>query len=155
MTSGAFYGHFNSKAEAFCAAVVSGLQELREGINSLQANSGEKWLDVFTQFYLGPKRTCDLAESCALQSLSTEVSRADVEIKTAYEVELVRIAESVAAGLPDVSQNNEKAWAVLALLVGGTTMARAVENQAVAETIVDAVKNAVLALTTEDTKTVG
>ena len=42
VTSGAFYGHFPSKAEAFKAAAVAGLVQLREGVESLQASEGRR-----------------------------------------------------------------------------------------------------------------
>ena len=45
VTHGAFYGHFRSKAEAFNAAVVAGLQELRAGIEALRDEYGVGWLD--------------------------------------------------------------------------------------------------------------
>src|SRR2546425_2773958 len=37
VTSGAFYGHFPSKAEAFKAAAVAGLVELRQGTRILES----------------------------------------------------------------------------------------------------------------------
>jgi AcrR family transcriptional regulator len=77
VTSGAFYGHFPSKAEAFKAAAVAGLVQLRDGVESLQASEGSAWLEKFVDFYLSVRRTCDLGESCALQSLTPEVTRAD------------------------------------------------------------------------------
>src|SRR5689334_1333056 len=75
VTSGAFYAHFKSKADAFREAVVIGLEELRRGIDDTRARLGGRWRDAFVDFYLGDRRTCDLAESCALQSLSSEVAR--------------------------------------------------------------------------------
>jgi AcrR family transcriptional regulator len=40
VTSGAFYGHFPSKADAFTASALAGLVELREGIERLRAKAG-------------------------------------------------------------------------------------------------------------------
>src|SRR6478752_7680018 len=70
VTSGAFYGHFPSKAEAFKAASVSGLAELREAIEGLRAHDGDAWLENFVDFYMSVRRTCELGDSCALQSLT-------------------------------------------------------------------------------------
>src|SRR5882724_7437148 len=64
VTSGAFYGHFPSKAEAFKAAAVAGLVQLREGVEHLRAKEGDAWLEKFADFYMGARRTCDLGESC-------------------------------------------------------------------------------------------
>src|SRR5260370_27638061 len=120
VTSGAFYGHFPSKAEAFKAAAVAGLVELREAIESLQANEGAAWLEKFVDFYLNVRRTCDLGESCALQSLTPEVARADHDTSAAYEAELVRVVEAVAQGLSNgtLSARRKPAWAIMSMLSG-------------------------------------
>ena len=88
VTSGAFYGHFPSKAEAFKAAALVGLVELREGVEHLRATEGDAWLEKFADFYMSIRRTCDLGESCALQSMTPEVARADRDTKAAYEAEV-------------------------------------------------------------------
>jgi TetR/AcrR family transcriptional regulator, transcriptional repressor for nem operon len=148
VTSGAFYGHFGSKTEAFRTAVSTGLQELHAGIKELQAHKGKRWIGAFAKFYLSTKRTCDLAESCALQSLSSEVARSDPETKDAYERELLEIAETIAAGLSEEEKRDDRAWALLALLSGGVTLARAVNDPELSERIARAVTNAVKTITT-------
>ena len=90
VTSGAFYGHFPSKADAFKAAAVAGLVQLREAVEDLRANEGDAWLEKFVDFYMSVRRTCDLGESCALQSLTPEVARADRDTKAAYEAEIAK-----------------------------------------------------------------
>src|SRR6478736_6354148 len=60
VTSGAFYGHFPSKADAFQAAAVAGLVELREAVEAFRAKEGERWLAKFSDFYMSLKRTCEL-----------------------------------------------------------------------------------------------
>jgi AcrR family transcriptional regulator len=77
VTSGAFYGYFPSKEAAFKEAVTVGIDDLRSGVERLQAEHGAGWLEVFIDFYLGHRRTCELGETCALQSLTPEVVRAD------------------------------------------------------------------------------
>ena len=149
VTSGAFYGHFPSKAEAFKAAAVAGLVQLREAIEELRAKEGEGWLSTFVDFYMSVRRTCDLADSCALQSLTPEVARADRGTRTAYEAELVRVAEAVAAGLPNrpLAARRQIAWAILALLSGGVSMARSAADAKTGAQIAASIKGAVMTLT--------
>lgn len=149
VTNGAFYGHFRSKSEAFQTVVLAGLEELRLGIAGLKESRGKRWLKTFVGFYLGQKRTCEIGESCALPSLSPEVIRADVETRVAYEAELNRIIEEIASGLPDrtAAERDDKAIALLALLSGGVTMARAVSDPELAERIAGAVGKMALKLT--------
>ena len=147
VTSGAFYGHFSSKADAFQAAAVAGLVELREAIETLRTKEGDRWLGKFAEFYMGFKRTCDLKDSCALQSLTPEVARAGKETKSAYEAEMLRLIEAIAEGLlkgPLVARR-KTSWAILALLSGGVTLARASHEAKVGAQIASAVTMAVIA----------
>jgi AcrR family transcriptional regulator len=148
VTNGAFYGHFKSKGEAFRAAVQTGLEELRLGISNLKAQKGKGWLAAFVSYYLGPKLTCALGQSCALPSLSPDVIRADADTRAAYEVELHRLIEEVASGLTGNSAitREENAIALLALLSGGVTMARAVSDPALSMRIVEALERKVGAI---------
>jgi TetR/AcrR family transcriptional regulator, transcriptional repressor for nem operon len=149
VTSGAFYGHFPSKAEAFKAAAVAGLVQLREAIEDLRANDGDAWLEKFVDFYLSVRRTCDLAESCALQSLTPEVARANQDTKAAYEAELLKLVEAVAEGLPSGTRSARRrtAWAILAILSGGVSIARSAADPRIGSQIAAGAKGAVLALT--------
>jgi len=149
VTSGAFYGHFPSKAEAFKAAAVAGLVQLREAIEDLRAREGEDWLATFVDFYMSVRRTCDLSESCALQSLTPEVARADHGTRTAYEAELLKVAEAVAQGLPNgpLPARRKTAWAILAMLSGGVSLARSAADPRTGAQIAAGIKSAVMALT--------
>jgi TetR/AcrR family transcriptional regulator, transcriptional repressor for nem operon len=149
VTSGAFYGHFPSKAEAFKAASVAGLVQLRDAIEDLRAKQGEAWLENFVDFYLSVRRTCDPGESCALQSLTPEVARADHDTKAAFEAELVRVVEAVAEGLPDgaLPARRKTAWAILSILSGGVSIARSAADPKTGSQIAAAIKAAIIALT--------
>jgi AcrR family transcriptional regulator len=148
VTSGAFYGHFASKGDAFEAAALAGLVELREAIERFQAEGGPGWVGRFVDFYLSTKRTCELGESCALQSLTPEVARAERGTRVAYEAELLRVVEAAAAGLPGKAPaaRRKLAWAILAALSGGVTLARAAEDAKVGVQIAAALKATIDAL---------
>lgn len=147
VTSGAFYAHFKSKADAFREAVTLGLQDLRRGIEQTRELLGSRWRAAFIDFYLGDRRTCELADSCALQSLSSEVARAGDGARQAFETELRAIIDAVAAGLEGKPRaRREEATALLALLVGGVTLARAVQDPVVSNEIASAVRKAAIGL---------
>jgi len=141
VTSGAFYGHFRSKADAFRAVVKAGLERLYEGVKNSRERRGSDWLAHFAAFYLGVKHRRDIAGGCALPILSSEVGRADPETRAVFEGELARIATLVSEGLPGPG-GKEKAWPVLALLAGGTMLSRGVEDAAMAAEISKAVTTA-------------
>lgn len=140
LTSGAFYVHFGSKADAFREAVVDGLEQLRAAIRDLQDARGPAWWPTFVRFYLGERRRCDLAESCALQSLSPEMARADAASRERYGAKLGEIAEAIAAGpdSPGKPADTDAALVALSLLAGAVTLARAVADPALADRIAEA-----------------
>ncbi|PPD15859.1 MAG: TetR family transcriptional regulator [Methylobacterium sp.] len=144
VTSGAFYANFKSKAAAFREVVATGLDELRDGILMMRGRFGTHWREKFVDFYLGERRTCDLAESCALQSLTNEVARADPDIRAIYEEKLRAIIDSTADGLAGdtVRSRRDESIALLALLIGGVSLARGVNDEALGNEIAKAVREA-------------
>jgi TetR/AcrR family transcriptional regulator, transcriptional repressor for nem operon len=148
VTNGAFYGHFKSKSEAFRTVVLAGMEQLRLAVADLKGSHDKRWLKTFVGFYLGPKRTCDIGESCALPSFSPEMVRADDETRDAYEAELFRLIEEVSTGLGDEGRTDrdDKAIALLAMLSGGVTLARAVRDPVLSKRIADAVERAAVAM---------
>lgn len=144
VTSGAFYAHFGSKAGAFRAALHEGLTQVQDAIKNIQEESGEDWLDDFTDFYLGERRKEELCNSCAMQSLTPEVTRSDEETRSAYEADMMKIVETFAQGLSekDKTENLQKAWATISMLIGGVTLARAVKDPQLADDIAKSVKKA-------------
>src|SRR5215469_16831981 len=98
LTSGAFYAHFDSKAEVFRLAVADGLAFLRNGILTFQERHGRNWREPFIDFYLGPRMEVALDEACGLPSFSADVARADSATRAVYEAELEQLVEAIADG---------------------------------------------------------
>lgn len=146
VTSGAFYVHFDSKSDAFREAVEEGLGALSVAIASLQREYGEDWWPRFVRFYLGEKRRCALADSCALQSLTPEVARADDASRERYRDGAREVVKALLAGPPSngAPRDENAAWYALAALIGGVTLARAMPDEALAERIADAVADTLL-----------
>jgi AcrR family transcriptional regulator len=146
MTSGAFYAHFKSKAEAFRESVRSGLLELEQANEQLRNDEPKTWLGTFVDFYLGQKRTCALTDSCALQSLTPEVARADDETRKTFEDQLRAVIDATADGLPapSAAARRQQAIVTLVLLSGGVSLARAVSDPALSEEIARAVRSSLL-----------
>lgn len=150
VTSGAFYAHFKSKSEAFRETVIAGLDEFTSGVKQMQDRFGDRWRSALIDFYLSERRTCQLEESCALQSMSSDVARADEKVKKAYEIELRQLIDAVAAGLHGSAKvKRDESIALLALLAGGVTLARAVNDGEYSKEIATAVRKAALALSNQ------
>ena len=144
VTSGAFYAHFGSKDAAFEAALETGLDEVIEAIPRFQIDAGTEWILAFAEYYLGRAHRKDLAGGCAMTALSPEVVRAPQGTHSAYEAKMTKIADLVAQGLAGGSMEDRRAraWAMLGVLIGGLTVARAVRGQKLAEEIAAAVREA-------------
>ena len=148
VTSGAFYVHFSSKEAAFKEAVLAGIDELRAAVESLREAHGTQWVETLVDFYLSYKRVCDLGDSCAMQSLIPEVGRADEHVKSAVEEHINSLAIAIADGLAEgkPKERMDRAWALMALLSGGVTLARATKDPATSEAIAGAIRKAALAV---------
>ena len=146
VTSGAFYGHFASKNDAFREAVVTGLRDLAVSIRSLQTEVGPSWIEAFVDRYLGPRRTCELGEACVFQVLTPEVVRGDDDVRAAYAAEIVGVIDVVAGGLPQgtAAERRARAWALMSLLAGAVTTARALPDATLANKVARSVRSAAL-----------
>jgi TetR/AcrR family transcriptional regulator, transcriptional repressor for nem operon len=146
VTSGAFYSHFKSKEDAFDEVIAAGIGQLKTSILALRDAHGTAWSGHYVDRYLGAKRTCDLAESCALQSLASEVGRSGARIKSTFQLQILDVAQAAADGFEGGTpeQRLARAWAFLAILSGGVTLARAVADPALAETMATGVRSAAL-----------
>jgi AcrR family transcriptional regulator len=146
VTSGAFYVHFESKAAAFRESVAQGVSDVATAVGQFQADHGAGWWREFVRFYLGEKRRCGLAESCGLQSLASEVARADESSRGAFTTEFQKVASAIASGPPtkDGPADLEEAHAALATLIGAVTLARAVNDPATARKIASSAERVLL-----------
>ncbi|MBV1910297.1 MAG: TetR/AcrR family transcriptional regulator [Kangiellaceae bacterium] len=144
VTSGAFYAHLGSKDGAFEAALSEGLDEVIAAVPELQFQHGQGWIKAFSAHYLGQEHRTDLSCGCAMTTLSPEVVRAKSEFHAIYEEKMVDIVELMAQGIDGTSPEDckSKAWAVLSILIGGLTMARAVNSTETADQIAAAIINA-------------
>ena len=146
VTSGAFYVHFKSKSDAFRESVAQGVADVERGVRQFQTTSPKTWWNEFVRFYLGTKRKCELAESCGLQSLASEVARADAASRKAFTSELMKVAQVIAEGPrpSDAPATTEDAYIALSTLIGTVTLTRAVDDASLANRIAAAAEAALL-----------
>jgi AcrR family transcriptional regulator len=148
VTSGAFYGHFRSKAEAFRVALAGGLGDLRRGIEDFQTRFGDAWFERFAEFYFTDRVTCELAEGCALPTFGADVARSDAKTKAVFEKEFAGIVAAMAKGLRGETAEAREARAIVlaAIFAGGVTLARSVRDKAQRDRIAAILREAVVRL---------
>jgi len=145
LTSGAFYAHFDSKAEAFRLVVADSLALLRNGVIAFQERYGREWRDPFVDFYLGERMQVALDQACGVPSFSSDVARADDATRAVYEAELELLVAALAAGFRG-AHAKERALALLAVLSGAAAMARAVKDDHIRREILAAANTAAKAV---------
>ena len=141
VTSGAFYAHFGSKDGAFRAALSAGLDEVIAAVPAFQREYGAKWVEEFARYYLGKPHRDDLACGCAMTGLTPDVVRSEPEVQEIYEQKMTEIAGLIAAGLAQGSDADRlgRAWSLLGVLIGGLSVARAMGEAEITESIAAAV----------------
>ena len=143
LTSGAFYAHFGSKAEAFRLTVRDGFQVLEDTVVSFHDRFGNGWQRRFVDFYLGELLEMGIAQACTLPSLSFDVARADAATRVVYETGLSSLLDKMAAH-PSDTGSRQTALALLTTLSGGAAMASAVNTPVLRSQILAAAKTAAL-----------
>jgi TetR/AcrR family transcriptional regulator, transcriptional repressor for nem operon len=136
LTAGAFYSHFSSKEDLFKEALPHAMNQTRMLVgHDLSEVAGR---------YLSIEHCRRVDTGCPLPALLPEVARCD-----SAKASFVAVLRRVAAHLP---ADESQALAVLSLLIGGITLARAVPDETLAEKILMAcrsfVAHAVIAVST-------
>lgn len=146
VTSGAFYVHFASKADAFRESIALAVADVACAVRQFQAEYGAGWWPAFVRFYLGTKRKRELTESCGLQCFAAEVARTDPSAKSAFEAELRKVAVAIITGprSPNAPLDEEAACCALATLIGAVTLARAVDDPNLADQIASSAEKVLL-----------
>jgi TetR/AcrR family transcriptional repressor of nem operon len=145
LTSGAFYAHFDSKAEAFRLVVAESLALLRNGVISFQERHGRNWRDAFIDFYLGERMQVGLDEACGVPTFSSDVARADDATRAIYQAELELLVDALAAGFRG-PHAKARALSLLSVLSGAAAMARAVKDDRIRQEILAGANSAAKAI---------
>jgi TetR/AcrR family transcriptional repressor of nem operon len=136
LTHGGFYRHFGGKEELYAEAVR---QFLRQGLaepwqlkHTKRCESGQSFAKFVVDAYLSRDHLQDVDGSCPLIGLSSDVARSGQTVKAAYR----EVAESmikVFQANVDGAEAREQALVLLALCVGGMVLARAVDDDGLAD----------------------
>lgn len=148
LTVGGFYRHFESKdalfAEAFETAIADTAAALEAATGDL---TGAAWRQRVAQVYLSRSHRSNVEGGCALPALAADIARANPEVRARCENSVRQLAEGISKHLseandPDREANLDDAWAFLALLVGGLSLARMVEDEETSGAILRACRRA-------------
>lgn len=153
LTHGAFYGQFNSKEELVAEACRWALGKTESYWERLQAREADP-LAAVIDAYLSPAHRDDPGRGCALTTLGVEAPRRDPGVRRAVSDGLVNLLTRLEGLLPrrlQAARRRRRALALMASLVGGLVLARAVEDEALSAEILAAVRAELADLPGDDT----
>lgn len=135
LTHGGFYRHFASKEDLAAAAVESAFAHMRTRLEQITATAppGKK-LGALIDTYLTEAHRDQPQHGCVMASVGMEAQRAGGVVQAAYEDGIARLLALFAAQIaaPSRQQRDDRAQAVLSVMVGGLLLARALRSDAAA-----------------------
>lgn len=147
LTHGGFYKHFGSRDELVREALTTAFDEQSVETRAAVAASDAP-LETFVDRYTSAEHCAHPEHGCAVAAVATEVARGGPELRAAYTERIGRavayLEELLAEAHPeaDAATQRPEAIARYAMLVGGVTLARAVDDDALRGEILAAVRHA-------------
>jgi TetR/AcrR family transcriptional repressor of nem operon len=142
LTHGGFYGHFESKDDLAVEATRNALAGGAARWRRIVAEAGDKPYPALLEYYVSSRHRDDPARGCALSALGTEAARGSAPLRRAFGEGLQNFLDILTEALPGFSKSarRRKAVAAVATMVGAVTLARAVDDPALSEEILDAAR---------------
>lgn len=148
LTHGAFYAHFANKDDLAAAAFRHALKDNRRRWTA--PRDGEQWRERLARLaarYLTPAHRDDPANGCAFAATASEAARGSAAFRRVFEAEMMKSLRAICGQDPDDSASPNEAGfddaaALLALCVGGMTLARAAADPRAADRILAACRAA-------------
>jgi TetR/AcrR family transcriptional regulator, transcriptional repressor for nem operon len=134
LTHGGFYRHFRSKDDLAAEAVAHGLATNADRQAELPS------LDALVSSYLSSEHRADLASGCTIAALGSDMTRQGKAVRRALAAHVRAQIDRLAGWTdgPNAVARRRRAIATLAELVGALILARAVDDAALSDEILDA-----------------
>lgn len=142
LTHGGFYAHFTSKEDLVRAALEAALDQAQSRRQEVldKAPPGPESLKALIRFYLRPSHRDTPEQGCATAALVSEIARHEPETRAAFTTRLRRLLAQIAAALPpelDEAEREKLAIGLFGTLMGSLQIARAVDDPALSDQILE------------------
>jgi TetR/AcrR family transcriptional regulator, transcriptional repressor for nem operon len=140
LTHGGFYGHFSSKDELIAEASARALAGSLALFSDLGERASRDPLSAVAAAYLTGKHRDDPGTGCLLAAVGSGVSRQGPAVRRAVTDHIRSAVELLTKLVPGRSRaaRKQRAISAYATLVGAMVMARAVNDRALSQEILDA-----------------
>jgi len=141
LTHGGFYGHFSSKDDLMAHACDRALARSLEAWGKRAERSPHDALVPLARGYLSGKHRDDPGAGCLVAALGPDAARQGPAVRHAVTERLRQLFELLARLVPGRSGQRRRQMAIstYASWIGAMIMARAVDDQALSQEILDAV----------------
>jgi TetR/AcrR family transcriptional regulator, transcriptional repressor for nem operon len=148
VTSGSIYSNFSGKEDLLKEIIGTYL-----GAPYIDGQDGEEvdWRARFEKFltgYISAAHRMNAAAGCVMPALSADVSRASAAVRRVYQRKMGELIGKMVSALGDGTQRQrrERAWTILALMVGSMTIARALPDGHESDEVIDAALKSALGI---------
>ena len=140
LTHGGFYGHFSSKEDLIAEASARALTRSLALWSKLAERAPRDPLTAIAGVYLTSRHRDNPGAGCLLAALGPDVSRQGTAVRRAVTDYVRSGCDLLAKLVPRKSKaaRRQKAITIYATLVGAMVMARAVDDRALSQEILDA-----------------
>ena len=148
LTRGAFYNHFESKSALYAEAIVNAADIAKR---TTLEKSGLKFADIIQAYLSKEHREGEF--HCPLAFLATDIHQREDNVRNTYTQTLQGFINSIQQTLQKQRQQEEahqeadvdaaEAMKVAVLMIGGVAIARAVNDDALAEQLLNACREGV------------
>ena len=144
LTHGGFYGYFDSKDDLAAAACEVALKSQGDRLKAAKDGDPTIELKAYFERYLSKKNRDNPENACLFPALSAEVARQGAPVRAVFTDGLKDYLAALGAisDRGDQSELPKNAVTMLSTLVGAMLLARAVDDPAYSDAILETVKDA-------------
>ena len=141
LTHGGFYGNFASKEDLMAQACARALEGSLDAMRELVERDGENALSAVASAYLTPAHRDQPGEGCAIAALGAEAARHGSPVRAAFTQGVRPVVDVLTRLAPGKSWHTkrEKALVIYASMVGALVLARAIDDDALSEEVLQSV----------------
>jgi TetR/AcrR family transcriptional repressor of nem operon len=142
LTHGGFYGHFSSKEELMALACRRAVDDMLAEWRARTAAAPADPAATIVAPYLTPGHRDTPGGGCLMAALGPEASRSAPPVRAAVTECLAEVLDTIAGEMPseDTREQSDRAIRLFASLVGAMVVARAVDDPALSDRILETVR---------------
>lgn len=139
MTHGAFYAHFSSKQALYAEAILSAARASTAAKLVQERSEAQRLIEQLMAAYLDPGHVRQEQPPCPLAFLATDVANREEGVRSAYTQVFRRLVALLNKELPvDTPSRRNRALALAAMMIGGVAVSRALDDDAVVDSLLKA-----------------